>query len=170
VNTDNIALCFLQVNDAKKHCTPCVILIKDHRKPEPLVWKFPGGTGEMAIDEPETPRETMMREILEETGIDIAYARNVTLQDYGTVQARSQRGPYDVHMFGAVLDYDFVMNEVKRYHPHPERHTWFVEPDIEVWLAPVAELVENNVEFNRNHARWLRELQPTLANLILSHN
>lgn len=47
-----------------------ILLVKDPKKPRPHYWKMPGGK----MDGVETPLETAVRELEEETGILVEYA------------------------------------------------------------------------------------------------
>ena len=45
-----------------------ILLVRDHRKRLPILWKFPGGRGEGD----ETPLDCVVRELQEETGISVS--------------------------------------------------------------------------------------------------
>jgi len=116
-----VAACFIQVDDQ-------VLFVKRlPNKPQPNTWGIPGGK----FDEGETATETVMREIQEETGIEIP---EESMEYYGEVYVRYPEMDYTFHMFV------YKPEELPKVTINPEEHadyTWVsLEEALKMPLIP----------------------------------
>ncbi len=79
-------------------------LIRDPQKPKPHFWKFPGGRNEPG----ETPLKTAVRELQEETGIDLPPAQLKLVHQ--EVRAENDR-KHSLFIFRARIDKEIKIRE-----------------------------------------------------------
>ncbi len=72
-----------------------IVLVYDSSKPPPILWKLPGG-GVDSVDNND-PEKTAIRELCEETGLEI------TEDDQLTHILKENMGVYDRHLFLALI-------------------------------------------------------------------
>ena len=74
-----------------------IVLVYDMGKPSPVMWKIPGGKKEGN----ESPQETAIRELLEETGIKVGVDDLYLVEE---VDKSSHRNPHTLFVFMAKVE------------------------------------------------------------------
>ncbi len=117
-----------------------ILLVRRFREPAKGLWSIPGG----AIEVGELQEDTVIREVQEETGVDVRVVKLV--------------GTYDVilHVSSGVIEFHYLLNHYLTYaltedtrQENPEAEVSWFHPDslpIEEMPPPILTLIESEIQ------------------------